>query len=706
MIATPMRFQQGDTLSIRDEKGQIALWSVIERKRRGYLLRPQGGGDARTWSDDDIDTVYSTRRPTHYPCNAEGLPKAVAEALEKTWEFWPEEVRREAERRETYVRMVDAIRAEHPTLIGAYAAAAEMVFEAHHDQWRREDAACVARISSERRRSGGAEAPRPKALSRPNPYTVRAWYGIWSQHGRDIRLLIPHYHRRGARQSRYAREEGDRPDTYKLMRQAVEAWYLGMPRRRKNYAYRRYLELCREQTIAAVSERTFRVFIRDNYTERQEYERRFGRRAAWLKFGIFERRSPPERPLEEVEVDHCLIDLVVVHPQSGRPLGRPWLTALIDRATRMIVGAHLSFEAPSYASLQRALGHALWKKDLSGLDDIEHDWPCHGMPEWLICDNGKEFRSQSLQTAAKMLDIGIVNLPVKMPWLKGAVERVFQTIGVQVFSHEEGTTLSRTMDVYDPVARARLSLDEVRHRILKWIVDDYHHSIHDTLRCTPYERWRELTSLYPVRPVPDFNHIVRLTGETFFRRISNIGIQYEGLLYADRERLEVLLARRDGLEKDWEVRYDPYDLGEVWLLDDERGEWLMIPCVDQSISRGVSKYQHKIHRAIAKRSLSRNVPVTVADLEAARALAEQTAGELLARTSKVSSTTRAARYETDGSYFTPIEGQKPLPGIPPEVPTPGTILPAQVPAPASPPAVADLDADIAALVEQWSEPKG
>lgn len=703
MTATPLRFQQGDTLSIRDEQGRAALWSVIDRKRRGYLLQPHGGGDARTWSDDEIDTVYSARRLTHHPCNAEGLPKAIAEALEKTWEFWPEEVRREAERRETYVRMVDAVRNQHPTLMGAYAAAAETVFDAHHDQWRREDTEFAARLDTERRRSTSSASRRSKVLHRPNPYTVRAWYGVWSQHGRDIRLLIPHYHRRGARQARYACEDGDRPDTYKLMRQAVEAWYLGMPRRRKNYAYRRYVDLCAEQGVPAVSDRTFRVFIRDNYTERQEYERRFGRRAAWLKFGIFERRNLPERPLEEVEVDHCLIDLVVVHAESGRPLGRPWLTALIDRATRMIVGAHLSFEAPSYASLQRALGHAIWKKDLSCIEGIERDWPCHGVPEWLICDNGKEFRSQSLQTSGRMLDIGIVNLPVKMPWLKGAIERVFQTIGVQVFSHEEGTTLSRTLDLYDPVSRARLSLEDVRQRILKWIVDDYHHNVHDTLKCTPYERWRELTALYPVRPVPNFDHIVRLTGETFFRRISNIGIQYEGLLYADREKLESLLARRGGIEKDWEIRYDPYDLGEIWLLDDERGEWLMIPCVDQSVSRGVSKYQHKIHRALAKRSLPKDAPVTIADLEASRALAEQTADELQTTKSKVRSAVRAARYEADGSYFTRLGGQPQMPIRESQAPPVNEALPKEEVTP-TPPAI-DLDADIAALVAQWSEPK-
>ena len=87
MNATPMRFQQGDTLSIRDDKGQVALWLVIERKRGGYLLRPQSGSDARTWSDDEIDIIYGARRLTHHPCNADGLPKAIAETLEKTWEY-------------------------------------------------------------------------------------------------------------------------------------------------------------------------------------------------------------------------------------------------------------------------------------------------------------------------------------------------------------------------------------------------------------------------------------------------------------------------------------------------------------------------------------------------------------------------------------------------------------------------------------------
>jgi putative transposase len=175
MNATPMRFQQGDTLSIRDDQGQVALWLVIERKRRGYLLRPQSGSDARTWSDDEIDIVYGARRLTHHPCNADGLPKAIAETLEKTWEFWPEEIRREAERRDTYVRMVDAIRGEHPTLMGAYAAAAEAVFDAHHEQWEREDAALAAGWP----RSGEkGTACRAAPRQRPGPIPIQCGRGI------------------------------------------------------------------------------------------------------------------------------------------------------------------------------------------------------------------------------------------------------------------------------------------------------------------------------------------------------------------------------------------------------------------------------------------------------------------------------------------------------------------------------------------------
>jgi putative transposase len=43
-------------------------------------------------------------------------------------------------------------------------------------------------------------------------------------------------------------------------------------------------------------------------------------------------------PLEVVQIDHTLVDVVVVDELERLPLGRPWLTLAIDVASRMVNG--------------------------------------------------------------------------------------------------------------------------------------------------------------------------------------------------------------------------------------------------------------------------------------------------------------------------------------------------------------------------------
>lgn len=665
MPVTPLAFQQGDTLAIRDSEGRQRLFGVVERKRGGYLLKPFDGSDPQTWSDDQLDDVYGMRQLTHFPCNLQGLPQVLAEVLDKAWEAWPEEIRLEAERRAVYVAMVDVMIERCPTRLEAYVLAGETVFAAHAEAWKREDAELAVRKAAEitvlrrRRKPRRENAIKPvmPPLRRPSPYTVRDWYLVWSAFGRDIRLLLPHKHRRGNRRPVYKRQPDDKPDSHSLMGRAAELHYFRMPRKRKKYAYGKYLKFCEEDNVKPFSFRTFRVFIKNNWTERDEYRRRYGDRAAYLKFGIFERRAPPDRPLEEVEVDHCLIDLIIVHPVTGKPLGRPWLTVVLDRATRTILGGHISFEVPSYAALQRAIAHAMWKKDLSSIGGLVNDWPCHGVFNLVFCDQGMDLRCASLRASEAQLGFKVIPLPGNSPWLKGAVERLFGTIGTQVFSFEEGTILSRTRDFYDPVKRAKCTLAEINAKLLKWIVDDYHVTRHETLGCSPLEKWRQLTDLYPVRPVPSFDQIVRLTGEIVPRTISNVGINYRGLLYSDKAILESLLQRRGALKKDWLIRLDPYDWGEVWILDDEgQGGWHVLPCTDQDISRGVSKYQHHVHCAIARKNLPPGTPVTAGHLAAAKRYAEDQVQQLFENGATTTTTARAARYSMDGTYFTPLWG--------------------------------------------------
>ena len=48
------------------------------------------------------------------------------------------------------------------------------------------------------------------------------------------------------------------------------------------------------------------------------------------------------RPLEIVQIDHTLVDVIVVYEQSCEPMMRPWITLAIDVLTRMVAGFHLS----------------------------------------------------------------------------------------------------------------------------------------------------------------------------------------------------------------------------------------------------------------------------------------------------------------------------------------------------------------------------
>src|SRR5215472_7810894 len=74
-----------------------------------------------------------------------------------------------------------------------------------------------------------------------------------------------------------------------------------------------------------------------------EIERRFAARKRQDAAAIKATTPVPgqykaSRPLEVIQIDHTLVDLVVVDEETRAPLRRPWLTLAIDVFTRMIVG--------------------------------------------------------------------------------------------------------------------------------------------------------------------------------------------------------------------------------------------------------------------------------------------------------------------------------------------------------------------------------
>jgi putative transposase len=80
-----------------------------------------------------------------------------------------------------------------------------------------------------------------------------------------------------------------------------------------------------------------------------------------------------------VQIDHTLVDVVIVDELKRLPLGRPWLTLAIDVASRMVTGFYLSLDAPSTLSVALALTQAVLPKDLWLCDrELELAWPACG----------------------------------------------------------------------------------------------------------------------------------------------------------------------------------------------------------------------------------------------------------------------------------------------------------------------------------------
>jgi putative transposase len=83
---------------------------------------------------------------------------------------------------------------------------------------------------------------------------------------------------------------------------------------------------------------TARIRLRDQV---EVLRRRHGdaRRA---KLGRIVGRLSIDGPLGVVQVDHTLVDVILVSERERRALGRTWLTLATDVATRVVAGFHLS----------------------------------------------------------------------------------------------------------------------------------------------------------------------------------------------------------------------------------------------------------------------------------------------------------------------------------------------------------------------------
>ncbi|SRR5579883_266486 len=175
------------------------------------------------------------------------------------------------------------------------------------------------------------------------------------------------------------------------------------------------------------------------------------------------------------QCDHTRADVLIVD-QSGSILGRPWLTTVIDRYSRCVMGFHLGFDAPSASVVCLALRHAILPKQYSGAYALQQLWGTYGLPQYLYTDGGKDFRSQHLEQVAT--ELGLVLCLRRQPLDGGIVERPFGTLNTQFFSTLPGY-VSSNIETRSPKAESEacLTLLQMEQLLVRYLVDHYNQAI-------------------------------------------------------------------------------------------------------------------------------------------------------------------------------------------------------------------------------------
>lgn len=94
---------------------------------------------------------------------------------------------------------------------------------------------------------------------------------------------------------------------------------------------------------------------------------------------------PVEQLLEQVQIDHTVVDVMVVDERYRLPIGRPYVTAAIDVCSRCVVGLVVTLEPPSALSVGLCLTHMVADKQ-AWLERLEvaAAWPMSGKPDSCI----------------------------------------------------------------------------------------------------------------------------------------------------------------------------------------------------------------------------------------------------------------------------------------------------------------------------------
>ena len=311
--------------------------------------------------------------------------------------------------------------------------------------------------------------------------TLRRWVAAYSRAEKELGSgylgLLPQPPRGNAR--------AKLPDEVRALMNEFIATDYETVRQKSRYASWIALKMaCGRRAIPSPSFKTFcrAVELRSGA---EQTTKRQGRRAAYAQEDFYWELALTtprhgDRPFEIVHIDHTELDVETVFSRTGRALGRPWLTFLMDAYSRRILAVYLTFDAPSYRSCMMVLRECVRRHAR--------------LPQIVVVDGGREFQSVYFETLLARYQCTKKNRPAAKPRFGSVCERLFGTTNTQFVHNLKGNTqitrlVRQVTESVNPKGQAVWPLEDLHRRLAEYAYGVYDTSYHSGLAQSPREAY-------------------------------------------------------------------------------------------------------------------------------------------------------------------------------------------------------------------------
>ena len=390
--------------------------------------------------------------------------------------------------------------------------------------------------------------------------------------------LLPHHGTKGNRTPRLSEA------VRRTMTEVLEHDY---ETKKQKTLYSSWIKLrfcCENKGIVAPSYKTFTIAAgqRDPYRQRLK---RQGHRSAYILEPFYwelDLKTPRhgDRPLEIGHIDHTELDVEVVSSRTGRVLGRPWMTLLIDAYSRRVPAFYLTFDPPSYRSCMMVLRECVRRQNR--------------LPQIVVVDGGKEFGSTYFEALLANYECTKKERPPAKARFGALCERMFGVSNTQFIHNLRGNTLimrnlRQVTKSVNPKGLAVWSLSELHDKLCEYLYEVYDMTDHPALGQSPREAF--FTRLSETgerrhRTIPYDEEFLIFTMPTTTRGtakvVSGRGVKIHHVYYwceafRDPEVQGQLIA----------VRFDPFDAGIAYAF--VHHQWIQCHSEHYAILKGRSE---------------------------------------------------------------------------------------------------------------------